>query len=112
MSTSRIRESRFRRKIIRTLDRGMNKGCNRPISTLPVDEVDAVPMGPIGYDSGRWEAGSQRRTGGQRRWWSSVQKRRFMRRRVDDALVVLVQLHHLQANIIHGSINHRAPLLE
>jgi hypothetical protein len=50
-----------RESSVRTLDRGMEHGHNRPIPILPVEIVFAVATWPVGMDSCRWAHGHRLR---------------------------------------------------
>jgi len=83
-----------------TLDRGMKYGRDRSIPTLPVEIVDAVPIGPVGVALRWWVLGRQ---GGSRKEWRKTHAhRRFL---------VLVQLPNLQGNVVDCGVDARPPIL-
>jgi len=90
-------------KIERTLDRGMKYGRDGPVSILPVSVVMAVPTGPVGWYSGRWNAGSRGRGRDD-----AVSSRRVLQ---CGTIEVLVQLLEFQLDVVHGSVDLGTPIL-
>jgi len=63
-----------------------------------------VPVGPGGCRRSRWALGSQ--------WWSSLEQRGQRISLEYGSLLVLVQLVHLQAEVVDGAVDVGPPGLE
>jgi hypothetical protein len=87
-----------------TLDRGMEKGGDRPKPILPVAHLEAVPTGRVSYSSSRWTLNSRR---------CRSKDTRHRRGFVDDGpLPVLGHLAHLEAQVVDDSFHAQPPFLK
>ena len=86
-----------------TLDRDMGMGENHARPIIPVMLIMAVPIGAVGVLSGE-------RVHGSRLGW--IQDAGWRRVIKHDAIHVLVQLGHLQLEILDGEVDAGTPRLE
>jgi hypothetical protein len=80
----------------------MEEGGDRPKTILPVARFDAVPMGPVGWNSGRLLLGSRRR-----RSEDACHSGRIVHY---STLPIFGDLAHLESQVIHHPFHVHPPI--